>query len=294
MNVFKNTILFSTLAVVTAVQAAQARDVMLSNDPVPVALPLSQEIRIEFPEMVMDLNIPSEVDEHLTTLLTPQGVLYWKATAAFEKNRAIATTAAGDVILLDLSYQKNALPQDDTVIRLRGRDNQTVSVSVQPEPQAGTANIASPAPAGLPDFIARELSQEAGGHAEAQKPEYSYADLAAFAFQHYLGPARLISDVPATRIKVKPPKSGNLLRMWSDRVQMRVLNGWTYENFYITAIRVRNVSSIPLSFDPRAIRGRFLFAATLREVLEPRGSAADTTIWILISDRPFHKAAAGG
>lgn len=292
MKTYVKTKLFSTLALLTAMQVAQARDMMLSNDPVPVALPLSQEIRIEFPEMVMDLNIPAEVDEHLTTLLTPQGVLYWKATAAFEKNRVIATTAAGDVILLDLSYQKNALPQDDTVIRLRGRDSQTVSV--QPETQTSTGHTTAPVPAGLPDFIARDLSPEAGGQAELQKTEYSYADFAAFAFQHYMGPARLISDVPATRIKVKPPRAGNFLRIWSDRVQMRVLNGWTYENYYITAIRVRNVSSSPLSFDPRAIRGRFLFAATLREVLEPRGSAADTTIWILISDRPFDKAAGAG
>jgi len=93
-----------------------AKDVPLNNDPVQVVLPVNQEIRIDFPEMVTDLNVPAAANDRLQTLLKPNGVLHWKATGTISDNRVIATTAAGDVILLDI--RTGTLPDNDRVIRL--------------------------------------------------------------------------------------------------------------------------------------------------------------------------------
>lgn len=105
------------LALLLIAATAGGKDITLSNDPVSIALPLNREIRIEFPEAVIDLNVPAAIGERLQTLLKPNGALFWKATGQISNSRAIATTAAGDVILLDLHTTPSAR-DDETVYRL--------------------------------------------------------------------------------------------------------------------------------------------------------------------------------
>jgi hypothetical protein len=116
--------------------------------------------------------------------------------------------------------------------------------------------------------------------------------MAAFAMQHYLGPARLISGLPAAKVK-NGFIGKHLLRVWQGKVQLKVLDSWHYQGQYITAVQARNTGIDPVTFDPRAIRGRFLFVATLHETLQPRGHQDDTTIWVFISDVPFNQASGG-
>lgn len=255
------------------------KDVPLNNEPVQVVLPVNQEIRIEFPEMVTDLNVPVAANDRLQTLLKPNGVLHWKATGTISDSRVIATTAAGDVILLDI--RTGTLPDNDHVIRLVTAAMMQATITPQVMPPNDS----------LPPFINAQLGN-GDGNTAAAADEYDYSELAAFAFQHYLGPARLVSGIPATRVKV-PLIGKHLLRVWGDHLQLRVLNSWLYQGQYITAVQVRNTGIDPITFDPRAIRGHFLFIATLHEVLQPRGSADDTTVWVFISDRPFSQAAGG-
>lgn len=257
-----------------------AKDVPLNNDPVQVVLPVNQEIRIDFPEMVTDLNVPAAANDRLQTLLKPNGVLHWKATGTISDNRVIATTAAGDVILLDI--RTGTLPDNDRVIRLVTPAMMQATITPQVMPPNDS----------LPPFINAQLGAGDGNTAGTTADEYDYSELAAFAFQHYLGPARLVSGIPATRVKV-PLIGKHLLRVWGDHLQLRVLNSWLYQGQYITAVQVRNTGVDPIAFDPRAIRGHFLFIATLHEVLQPRGSADDTTVWVFISDRPFSQAVGG-
>ena len=76
-------------------------------------------------------------------------------------------------------------------------------------------------------------------------------------------------------------------------MQLKVLDSWHYQGQYITAVQARDTGIDPITFDPRAIRGRFLFVATLHETLQPRGHQDDTTIWVFISDVPFNQASGG-
>lgn len=64
------------LALLLIAATAGGKDITLSNDPVSIALPVNREIRIEFPEAVIDLNVPAAVGERLQTLLKPNGALF--------------------------------------------------------------------------------------------------------------------------------------------------------------------------------------------------------------------------
>ena len=61
--------LFFCALLVLSVLGASGKDITLSNDPVQIALPVNREIRIEFPEAVIDLNVPAAVGERLHALL---------------------------------------------------------------------------------------------------------------------------------------------------------------------------------------------------------------------------------
>ena len=140
----KTRLLPAVLLALTAV--AHGKDITLSNDPVSITLPVNREIRIEFPEAVIDLNVPTAVSERLQTLLKPNGALFWKATGPISNSRAIATTAAGDVILLDLHTAPSA-KDDELVYRL-------LTPAMTQVVQAQNATPAQAArQAGLPDFL---------------------------------------------------------------------------------------------------------------------------------------------
>ena len=207
------------------------------------------------------------------------------------QRRVIATTAAGDVILLDLHTAPSA-KDDELVYRL-------LTPAMTQVVQAQNATPAQAArPAGLPDFLVGELlggnGMDSGGGVTLTDAanQYDYTDMAAFAMQHYLGPARLISNLPATKVK-NGFIGKHLLRVWQGKVQLKVLDSWLYQGQYITAVQARNTGIDPVTFDPRAIRGNFRFVATLHETLQPRGHQEDTSIWVFISDVPFNQASGG-
>ncbi|MFC2754275.1 MAG: DUF3438 family protein, partial [Cardiobacterium sp.] len=68
------------------------------------------------------------------------------------------------------------------------------------------------------------------------------------------------------------------------------LKQWAIGDSYLTVLLVNNRSASAVEFDPRGIRGRWMFAAALYPVLEPRGSRFDQTLWALISAEPFDQA----
>lgn len=279
MKPFKLYTIFASLSLMLCTSVF-AKTIMMSNDVIALVLPLNQEIRVEFPEMVLELDMPTEVREKVETFLKPDGVLYLKATDLIGKTkRLIVTTAAGDVLLIDVTTA-SSIPESDKVITII--DPKNIS-SVRPEPIDPQAHL----PAVLKGRY--DSSDTDNGTTQTQGQHYSYAEMAAYAMQHYIGPTRLISNLPAKRVKNARP-SGRLLRVWSDRVKMTVLNSWLLDEYYITAIQVFNVSNQPLAFDPRAIRGRYLFVATLHDVLQPKGSMQDRTVWVFISSEPFAQA----
>lgn len=257
--------------------AALAKTLVIGNEPIKVTLPINQELRIEFPEAVLDLNLPAALDQSLDTFLKPDGVLYWTAKAPVH-GRAIATTADGTVILLDLDT-RDRVSDEARVIRLIA-PKQIKRTQITP---GGSGGQDDQLPAVLRDTRDNDAAVTGG------PDPISYATLARFVLQHYLGPRRLIMKLDATRLD-KPSPEGRLLRVWNDRVGARVLDAWKYQNLYLTAVLVHNRTSSPYHFDPRAIRGRYLFVAALDPVIAPRGALYDDSIWVFISGIPFARA----
>ena len=256
--------------------SALAKRVPIDNDPIIVGLPMHKEVRIEFPEAVLDLNVPAQIDQSLDTFLKPDGVLYWTAKAPIERGRVIATTADGTVILLDLHTTEEKPGRDDLVIELTQPDKRKNKHIF-----SGTSGVQDDP---LPPILRGE-----GDEGASATDKISYATLARFALQHYIGPPRLIEKLSATRLE-RPRPQGRLLRVWNDRIGARALDAWKYRDIYLTAIHVQNLDSAPYRFDPRAIRGRYLFVAALDAVIAPRGRLYDDSIWVFVSKVPFAQA----
>lgn len=98
-----------------------------------------------------------------------------------------------------------------------------------------------------------------------------------------------IEPIPASRIKPRVPRT-RLVRVWNSDLKFQMLNQWVLDKHFITALKVKNVSNTSYHFDPEAIRGNFLFVASLAGELPPLGSYQNETIWVFITDKPFYKA----
>ncbi|SUO96674.1 DUF3438 family protein [Suttonella ornithocola] len=275
---------FYGLCLLTLAHTLSAKEILLSNAPVNVALPMNQEIRIEFPETVIDLNLPTELTDSVDTFLKPDGVLFWKAKRSITNSRVIATTAAGQVILLDIHTTPNvSQDQDEQVLQLITSEQLAQRKSIAPE----TDN------SDVPEVLRGNYDLD-NGQSSAKKRSPNYIDLARFAYQHYIGPTRLIENLPATRLKTPILGKFRFLRVWNNRLDISILNAWRYDKYYITAVGVKNKGHIAYRFDPRAIRGNFEFVSALYEVLEPRGMKYDRDVWVFISLMPFEQAIRGG
>lgn len=301
------------------------RSIVINKDPIQIEVPVDSEIRIEFPEALINLNIEEPANSALKTLLKPDGTLYWKATYDFENSRALATTAAGELIILDVKssepsnekiiYQlqdAKAAAQSPVTIRpvntTQGtkqrskKDVKKATTSVttnsrrqtpQQTQQNAAADLSNQDPYALmPAFLKAKYQGETAtskpSSAQAQK-QYSYADMAAFAMQHYIGPARLIEPIPASRIKPRTPKT-RLIRVWNSDLNFKMLNQWVMNKQFITALKVKNVGNTAYHFDPEAIRGNYVFVAALQGTLPPYGSINNETVWVFITNEPFYKA----
>ncbi len=275
---------------------AFGKEVVIGKGPIPIILQPGHEVRIEFPETIINLNIEAEADNALKTLIKPDGTVLWKATRDFPLSRALATTAKGELIVLDIKTGKT----NEQVIKLVRKQ----SSAMRPAGMTNTTpeKVPNQDPYVLmPDFLRQQydtggISVDADNmliatEAKKSKP-VSYTEMAAFAMQHYIGPKRLIAELPAQRIKnnLSTAKLNRLIRVWNQKLKLSPLNTWVLDEHYITAIKVKNISSSYYYFDPRAIRGRFQFVASLHDALAPYGSAENETIWVFITAAPLAKS----
>lgn len=204
-----NTLKLSLFISAATCIAVMAKDVVITKDPVQILAPVDNEIRIEFPETIINLNIKEPANSALETLLKTDGTLYWKANYDFEESRALATTASGEVIILDV---KSVEPSSEKVVyrlthqssvkavRPPGTTQPTKATAKKqvPPKKKTVANKQQPSVANLPNqdpyvlmpaFLKKRYQTD---NQSKPKKQYSYTDMAAFAMQHYMGPARLI------------------------------------------------------------------------------------------------------
>ena len=240
------------------------------------------ERRIDFPEPIADLDIPQPVSATSRVVLSPTGQLHWLAQAPFTSARVLATAVGGALYQLDVSARAEGATPERLVVR-----DPALEASVQAQTNAPTdpARLEAAAAALIPDFL-RPTPPGAAGH----PPRASYAALARFALAHYSGPARLIPKLDATPMAVRPIAVRDWVRWPVAGLRIQPLRQWKAGKLHVTALGVDNPSARPVPFEPKALRGRLLFAAALQPTLEPAGSGHHGTVWAVVTEQPFNQA----
>ncbi len=263
-------------------ESAASVQAIWQGNPLPVVLKVGAERRIDFPEPIADLDIPQPVSAVSRVVLTPAGSLHWLAQAPFTSARVLATAVSGALYQLDVRAQTEGTPPARLVVR-----DPVLEASVQAQTNAPTdpARLEAAAAALIPDFLRPTPPGAHGPPARAH-----YAALARFALAHYSGPARLIPKLDATPIAVRPIAVREWARWPAASLQIRPLRQWQAGTWHVTALGVDNPGSRPVPFEPKALRGRLLFVATLHPTLEPAGSGHHRTVWAVVTEQPFNQA----
>lgn len=251
------------------------------GDPIPVALKVNAERRIDFPEPIADLDVPKAVEGRSRIVLTPAGRLHWTAREPFPPARVLATSVGGTLYQLDVGARADGAAPERLTLTDPLLEAAAVARAHAPDRRATLERAASRL---LPDF----LKGETGGGRRAGGP--SYVALARFVLAHFTGPARLIPQLDATRVAVRPIDPRAWLRVQSASLTIQPLRQWQAGELYVTALGVANRGPYAVPFDPRALRGALLFAAALHPTLGPSGSGHNGTIWTVVTRQPFNQA----
>jgi len=224
--------------------------------PLKISLPVGSERMITFPSPVR-IGLPSELNNKLRTQINNTTV-YWLAHEDFTAQRIEIRAIAGDVIyLVDLQAKKTGASGEPIEILLKN---------------TATDPVVEKAISGNADYSASP----------------SYILLSRFAAQQLYSPARLLKTPQGVhRVPINRDPIRHLIH--GAHIAAKPIAAWGNGFLYVTAIELKNLSHLPLSLDPRKIRGQWLTATFQHGRLQAQGSEADTSALYLISNRPFHE-----
>ncbi len=232
----------------------------------------------------------------LKQFLRPDGVLLLTAGEDFGKTRVVATMIDGNVVLLDLNPSVGAINHHkinllDPKDFKKSEQPKIIVSSVNPKRHKPEKNPYKPA------FLQQGATMTKNTATESKTDSHSSANrsigfnqMVQYGFRHFTGPSRLIGQQKAKVVPVSRIHTKQLVRIWHNRLSVRPLRQWKMGDKYLTILLVNNTSSVAVEFDPRALRGRLMFAAALYPVIQPKGSYQDQTLWAVVTDMPFNKA----
>ncbi|MCP5417431.1 MAG: TIGR03749 family integrating conjugative element protein [Chromatiaceae bacterium] len=226
--------------------------IIWQKTPIELALSVGKEQRVDFPGPVR-IGLPATL-QPILRVQSVAGNLYLLAHRPFEPTRVmVRAIESGAVYLLDLSADNKSAP--------------TAAIQIF-DPEVEQSDLSSDQTEPSPIF-----------------PTYGYVALTRFAAQKLYAPARLLRDLPGVvRVPVRR-KSVQLIH--AGQVTAEPLVAWRAGDLYLTAVKLRNSTSHPVTLDPRTLRGTWLTATFQHNRLHVAGNEADTTVVYLISARPF-------
>ncbi|MCB1777813.1 MAG: DUF3438 family protein [Candidatus Competibacteraceae bacterium] len=254
--------------------------VVWQGDPIPLALQVGVERRIDFPEALAEVDVPRALEQQSRIVVTPSGSLHWTANTPFSPTRVLATSVSGSLYQFDVQAQADGEVPKRLVLNDPVVDAAARAAANAPSTRAQREQAAARL---IPDFLT------GGPHPSSTPDKPSYVALARFALAHFTGPARLIPQLEAERIAVRPIDTQAWLRVHAAVLTLQPLAQWKVQDRYVTAIQVRNRGAMDVAFDPRALRGDWQFAAALHPTLQPQGSGHNQTLWIVITSQPFNR-----
>jgi len=266
LNLFAALLLATTLKVSHAVET-----VTWDQTVIPLQLVVGVEQLVQFEGSAL-VGVPATLaNEDIFRHLFANDTAYWKALVPFSKQRVkVRLESSGEFILFDLSAKSMKQPPKtvEALNIVTGANNAAPL----------TAATAAPRGQGVTMF-----------------------DLIRYAAQADHSPPRVVAPLAGVR-RVEQKIRSELSRLYnhhdSVNVDMFVSSSWNASGWYVTAIEVRNRTKEAIEIDPsrmqhtahgvvNGVANHFLAAALIRPMLTARGSANDTTVIYVVTDKPF-------
>ncbi len=273
-----------------------ALDIILDEKPVKVPLPVGKEIIVKFPKAVTQIEaLEGANTEGLKQFLRPDGVLLLTAGEEFGDTRVVATMIDGNVVLLDLNPSVGAVNHQQINLvdpkALKKSAQSGIVVRAVDKKEVKPTNVPEKNPY-KPAFLQNgaAMTKNSSGNNTNSRQSVGVNQMVQYGFRHFTGPSRLIGKQKAKRVPVKRIHSSQFVRVWHNRLSVKPLRQWKMGDKYVTVLLVNNTSSVAVEFDPRALRGRLIFAAALYPVIQPKGSPQDQTLWAVVTEIPFNQA----
>lgn len=242
----------------TWVTGSQATEVMRwERLPLSIPLVVGQE-RVIFVDRDVRVGLPAGLDGSLRVQSTG-GAVYLQPLSELAPSRVqLQDIQTGELILLDVS----AAPANKAGTVLEPIKIISASVAAA-EQQSAVPTSATPVPVVLTRYAAQSL----------------YA------------PLRTVEVLPGVR-RAKLPADLPLHTLLPNQlIEARPLAAWRLGQHWVTAIHLRNQSSVWIDLDPRELQGDFVAATFQHTNLGPRGRPTDSTVLYLVTQgRELSKA----
>lgn len=225
--------------------------------PLDIQISVNQQRVIKFPKPgYVRVGVPGNIKDSLLVTEIIDSTVYWTAKAEFTKTQVpVVNPVTGETFLIHLSATSAPGNLHPVEVLSHG------GVGFDQSGQASTTT-------GVKDQA------------------IDYVTLTRFAAQQMYSPARLLKDHPGiTRVPIEAELTKPLVR--GHNIEALPLVQWQGGGYYISAVRLRNLSSQSIVLDPRQLRGQWLAATFQHSRLHPHGHIADVTTVYLISEAPF-------
>jgi len=254
MKTLRRSLLLMTLASLAA-PALAVEIVKWQRLPLAIPLHVGQE-RIVFVDQNVRVGIPRSLKDKLRIQSTG-GALYLRANEPIEPTRLqLQDVKTGELILIDIAASEMKDQPELESVKIVKAEAAAVADTAETRP---AENPPTPRQTPIPVVLTR------------------------YAAQSLYAPLRTVENldnVNQVRINRALDLDGILPAL---PVRASVLGAWQLEDFWVTAVQLRNESSSRLRLDPRELQGDFVAATFQHQTLDKSGTAEDTTVVYLVT-----------
>lgn len=279
MTAFRSVVRFgAVVSLLIATWSAQAVEIM-RWERLPLAVPLvvGQE-RIVF----LDQNVRVGIPRSLTDKLRVQsigGAIYLLAKETIEPTRLqLQNVQTGEIMLVDIAAM--TAPKDQAAlepVKIIAGDTAPTRYGTSKPAQKATSRTASAA-------VNTSDEEEAEEDDTPPKRETPVpVVLTRYASQMLYAPLRTVEPVEGI-IQVKLDRRADLSTLLPTLpVVASALGSWQLDDYWVTAVKLRNQTTQRLSLDPRELMGDLVTATFQHNYLGAKGDATDTTTLYVVT-----------
>jgi integrating conjugative element protein (TIGR03749 family) len=252
-----------------------------NGDPIPLNLPIGKEKRLVFPTQVT-VDVKGALTSDQLQIIDNDKSLYLTALKPFSHTRVYVTlNNSQEVVLFDLQSSE----QGSTA---------TTYVDIKQNNNASPLKANTEVNSVSTTLLSSGLSEQASAD---QTPALSegdtYVALTRYAWQQLYAPLRLLKNpLGIGRVPMKTDSFQTNL-IYGDKAIAHPLASWSFNNFYITVISLRNQYPHSTTINvPQDLCGNWVGAVLYpRTQLSPAGNKlSDSATLFVLSREPFNKA----